>query len=72
MQYGAPVGLDVLRSVVANVTVPVFGLGGIKQENVSDVLKTGAQGIALISGILAAADVRASAQEYIRSTGECI
>ncbi len=72
MQYGAPVGLDVLKAVVAAVPVPVFGIGGIKKENVSEVMQTGAHGIALISGILGAPDARASAQEYIRRTGECI
>lgn len=72
MQYGAPVGLDVLKAVVAAVPVPVFGIGGIKDENVSAVMQTGAYGIALISGILGAPDVTASAQEYIRRTGECI
>lgn len=72
MRYGSPVGLEVLKRVVAEVSVPVFGIGGIKEEDVSDVLNSGAHGIALISGILAASDVRASAQEYIRRTGECI
>ncbi len=45
MQYGAPVGLDVLKEVVAAVPVPVFGIGGIKDENVSAVMQTGAYGI---------------------------
>lgn len=72
MQYGAPVGLDVLKEVVAAVPVPVFGIGGIKEGNVAAVMQTGAYGIALISGILGAPDVTAAAQEYIRRTGEGI
>lgn len=72
MQFGDPVGLDILTEVVAAVPVPVFGIGGIKEENVSAVINTGAHGIALISGILKASDVRTAAQEYIRRTGERI
>jgi pyridoxal biosynthesis lyase PdxS len=64
MQYGAPVGLDVLKEVVAEAPVPVFGIGGIKEGNVAAVMQTGAYGIALISGILGAPDVTAAAQEY--------
>lgn len=71
-QYGDPVGLDVLAEVVSAVPVPVFGIGGIKEENVSAVMNTGAHGIALISGILNAPDVGTAAQEYIRRTGERI
>ncbi len=69
-QYGDPVGLSVLRNVVAAVRVPVYGIGGIKTQNTQEVLAAGAHGIALISGILRAADLRVSTQDYLKLTGE--
>lgn len=67
-RYGKPKGLDDLKLVVTKVKIPVFGIGGIKKTNIVDVLSTGASGVALISGILGASDIRAEAQEYVRKT----
>jgi thiamine-phosphate pyrophosphorylase len=73
MQYGEPIGLKIVQDVAASAGVPVFGIGGIKsKEHVSAVMKTGAHGIALISGILASSDVQLSARQYIKYLGECL
>ncbi|HSW63615.1 MAG TPA: thiamine phosphate synthase [Dissulfurispiraceae bacterium] len=69
-QYGKPVGLSVLRDIITAVSLPVYGIGGIKTHNAQEVLEAGACGIALISGILAASDSRASTLEYLKLTGE--
>lgn len=60
--YGAPIGLEALGEAVAAIKVPVYGLGGIKIENIHEVLKTGCTGVALISAILSAPGVRKSAE----------
>jgi len=70
MQYGDPVGLKPLRETTERVGVPVFGIGGIKSGNISEVMSCGASGIALISGILSAGDPAASAREYLKKVGE--
>jgi len=54
--YGEPVGLDRLREACATLAIPVFALGGIKKENIAEVMAAGAHGIALISAIIAAPD----------------
>lgn len=59
-----PRGLDQLRQVVAAVGVPVIAIGGITPERVPEVLSAGAADVAVISGILAAADVRAATDAY--------
>jgi thiamine-phosphate pyrophosphorylase len=41
------------------VEIPVFAIGGIKRENVGEVLSAGACGIAMISAILSAEEPRA-------------
>lgn len=59
-----PKGLDELKQVVEQVNIPVIAIGGITPENVESVLKTGAQGVAVLSGILLAKDVVEAAKRY--------
>ncbi|MED1862685.1 thiazole tautomerase TenI [Fictibacillus nanhaiensis] len=49
-----PRGLDQLQHVVDQTAIPVIAIGGITPKNVQDVMKTGAAGIAVMSGILEA------------------
>jgi thiamine-phosphate pyrophosphorylase len=70
VRYGAPVGRDALAETAHKVTLPIFGIGGIKKDTVTDVLEAGAYGIALISGILAESDISAAAREYGTLAGE--
>ena len=53
----APVGLGEIREVHARIELPVFCIGGIKLENLPDVLAAGARRAVIVSGILQAADV---------------
>ena len=46
LSYGPPLGLEKLREVTAQVTIPVFALGGISSERVAICLQNGAAGIA--------------------------
>lgn len=65
-KYGAAAGLEALQSVCRESGIPVFGLGGITSARVDDILNAGAAGIALISAILAAPDVKKAASEFSR------
>ena len=53
-RFGAPQGLAALRSVTAQVRLPVVAIGGMTPERVPDVLAAGATGVAVISAILSA------------------
>lgn len=68
-QYGDPVGLEKLETVTSLLEIPVFGLGGIKNDNIPAVLGAGAHGIAMISAILASESPEASATEILRTLG---
>jgi thiamine-phosphate pyrophosphorylase len=46
--------------------VPVFASGGITVENVDDVLKAGADGVAVVSGIMKADDPRQASENFKR------
>ncbi len=51
-KYGAPQGIAALREVVETVReFPIIALGGIDENNFSDVLKSGASGIAAIRSL---------------------
>ena len=45
---GKPQGLDKLKEVVNQISIPVYALGGINSSNIDDVLKTGVFGVASI------------------------
>jgi len=66
IRYGAPVGTDAILDLKKQVRLPVFGLGGIKTETVREVLRAGADGIAMISAIFGADDIRKAAEEMNR------
>jgi thiamine biosynthesis protein ThiS len=61
-----PIGLDGLRRIVEESTVPVLAIGGISAANVSSVLATGAHGVAVISAINGAADPADAARALAR------
>lgn len=45
-----PARLDFVRSVVAAVIIPIIAIGGVKPENVADLIEAGAYGVATIRG----------------------
>jgi len=59
--FGPPVGIPALASACRTAGIPVFALGGVGTGNLEEVVRAGSFGIALISGIVAAADPRAAA-----------
>ena len=54
-------GLDLVRSVRARVDIPILGIGGVTDENVSGLLQSGADGAAVITALSMAPDPTAAA-----------
>lgn len=48
---GPASGLDLLKRVVESIPLPVIAIGGITRDNLSEVMKTGVHGIAVISAV---------------------
>lgn len=65
LKYGDPVGLEALKQVSGKVSIPVLGIGGIKPYTINDVIGAGATGVAVISGILGATDIKAATDMYM-------
>ncbi|MDP2167083.1 MAG: thiamine phosphate synthase [Thermodesulfovibrionales bacterium] len=67
LKYGPPVGVGTLRRLKARVGIPVFAIGGIKEDNIEEVMEAGADGVALISGILKSPDIKTKTEEFMRA-----
>ncbi|TAL27416.1 MAG: thiamine phosphate synthase [Nitrospirae bacterium] len=65
LKYGEPIGIDTFGKVKAEISIPVFAIGGINENRIKAVMDAGADGVALISGILGAVDIKSAAKNYI-------
>lgn len=54
-------GLVGLKTIISAVKIPVIAIGGVNHQNVVKVLKSGVDGIAAVSAIVGASDIRESA-----------
>lgn len=63
LDVGPAIGPEGLRRFVEAVKIPVVGIGGINASNAVEVRDTGAAGIAVISAIGLAPDVKSAAKE---------
>jgi thiamine-phosphate pyrophosphorylase len=60
---GKPVGIGIIEELTKDSSFPVLAIGGITAGNVSDVIKAGAAGVAVVSAITKADDPKAAAEE---------
>ena len=63
------VSYDTLKAICQAVSIPVVAIGGITQQNVEKLAGSGICGVAVISAIYAAKDVKAAAAD-LKSTVE--
>jgi thiamine-phosphate pyrophosphorylase len=52
-----PIGLKEIEDVHRDVVLPIFCIGGIKIDNLKDVITAGARRVAIVSGLLQAPDI---------------
>jgi thiamine-phosphate pyrophosphorylase len=58
----APIGLEQIREVHKRVAIPIFCIGGIKSENLAQVIAAGAKRVVIVSGLLQANDIAGCAR----------
>jgi len=58
-----PLGLEGLREIRETVRLPLVGIGGLNKDNSADAIRCGADGVAVVSAIVAAGDPEAAARE---------
>lgn len=64
-------GLDMLREIRRNVSIPVIAIGGINRENIYEVIAAGAAGVAVISAVAGAADITTAARDLKNLIRQC-
>jgi thiamine-phosphate pyrophosphorylase len=61
-----PIGLKDIKQAHLDVNLPIFCIGGIKIDNLKEVIAAGARRVAIVSGLLKAPDIAAYAREAKR------
>ncbi len=62
---GAPKGIDAIRTIKENVSIPLVAIGGISLDNVASVIGAGADAVALATAICKG-DMAVNAEEFVR------
>ena len=62
---GRAMGLEKFRKIVNAVNIPCIGIGGINEDNMEEVIKAGADGVAMISAIVTKDDVEETVRDII-------
>ncbi|MDD3223734.1 MAG: thiamine phosphate synthase [Clostridium sp.] len=56
-----PIGISGLKNIVQSINIPSVAIGGINLENSEEVMKTGTNGLAVISAIMAENNIKSAA-----------
>lgn len=64
----AEVSYDTLKAICAAVKIPVIAIGGITEDNVTELSKSGICGIAVISALYAKEDIKSAARKLRKNT----
>jgi thiamine-phosphate pyrophosphorylase len=63
----SPIGLTHISEVHERVSIPIFCIGGIKSENLPQVIAAGAKRVVIVSGLLQASDIAGYARACKKS-----
>lgn len=66
-----PVSQELLREIRGSVEIPIVAIGGIKADRLADFKGSGINGFAVVSAVVAQADVRLAAEELRRKILAC-
>jgi thiamine-phosphate pyrophosphorylase len=64
------VGPALVRAVRPEIRVPLVGIGGITPRNAGEVIRAGADGVAVISAVCAAPDPAAATRDFLRAISQ--
>lgn len=69
LDAGKAIGIEGFRSLASKLSIPCVGIGGITAENAKSVIDAGATGVAAVSSVFSAPDVKNSATLLARAIG---
>jgi len=59
------VGPELIRAIRPETRAPLVGIGGVTRDNVAEVIRAGADGVAVISAVCGAPDPAAATREFL-------
>ena len=62
-----PIGIEVIRKIASGINLPIVAIGGIRVENVGEVIRAGAAGVAVISALRETPTPRETARSMIEA-----
>lgn len=65
LDHDPVVGIAGLKTIRSLTPLPIFAIGGISLDHVSEVIGAGANGVAVISAILKASDIRQAVSDFV-------
>jgi thiamine-phosphate pyrophosphorylase len=65
-----PCGINMIKKIKNSVDLPIIAVGGINQNNVTDVIFSGADGVAAVSAVLDSSDVYDCVKNFINKIKE--
>jgi len=68
---GKVLGIARLKEIRESVNIPIVAIGGINENNLEEVLRAGADGIAVISAVVSAPDITEACRK-LKNKIECI
>lgn len=60
-----PLGPNAARELCAQISIPIFGIGGINLTNIAELRHTGLNGVAILSAVLQAPEVETAVQQLV-------
>ena len=67
--YEPPVGLDYLKEVKRNITIPFVAIGAINHENLNEILLAGGLRVAICSAIICSNDILQTTRSFKAQIG---
>jgi thiamine-phosphate pyrophosphorylase len=62
---GTPKGLNLIKEIKNNISIPFVAIGGINEDNIKSVLNAGAKSVAIISAIISKENVKEECKKFI-------
>ncbi len=66
------VSLETLRAICDTVSIPVVAIGGIKEDNILDLKGTHVDGVAIVSGIFGADNIKEATSKLLAISKELV
>ena len=69
---GVAIGTEELKRIRVALNVPIVAIGGITADNASDIIMSGADGVAVISAVVSQKDVKKAAENMKKIVSDAV